>query len=196
MAEYISICVALGICISAAFTDVRRLQIYNWLTVPALVSGLIWQSSMHGVDGLMDGLGGVFLAFAALLIPFVIGAMGAGDVKLMSALGAWVGVGFASQILMIACLLTGVASVIVLLKRGGVSAAWTNMKISWFRLQTLKHHIVLDQPDELRSMKNDPNRRSDLIPFSIMLLLAVLLVLLVQLHNNFHLESLTLLLTQ
>lgn len=196
MAEYISIFVALGICVSAAFTDIRLLQIYNWLTVPALVSGLIWQSSMHGVDGLMDGLGGVLLAFAALLIPFVIGAMGAGDVKLMSALGAWVGVGFASQILLIACLLTGVASVLVLLRRGGISAAWVNLKISWFRLQTLKHHIVLDDPEELRAMKEDPDRRSDLIPFSIMLLLAILLVLLLQLHNNFDYESLAVLLNK
>lgn len=196
MAEYISICVALALCVSAAFTDVRLLQIYNWLTMPALISGLIWQVSMHGVEGLLDGLAGVLIAFAVLLIPFMIGAMGAGDVKLMSALGAWVGVSFASQILMIACLLTGVSSVIVLLRRGGLSAAWVNMQISWLRLQTLRHHIVLDQPDDLRAMKEDATRKSDLIPFSVMLLLAVLLVLLLQLHHSFSVESLTQLLNQ
>ncbi len=191
MAEYISISVATALCISAAVTDIRLLQIYNWLTLPALALGLIWQTAVYGASGLADGLAGVLIAFAVLLVPFMIGAMGAGDVKLMSALGAWVGVSFASQILLVACLLTGAASILVLLRRGGIKAAWLNMQISWLRLQTLKHHLVLDQPDELRSMKDDVSRRSDLIPFSIMLLLAVLLVLLIHFHNDFSVDSLS-----
>ena len=184
MAEYVSIGVALALCIAAAVTDVRFLKIYNWLTLPAFATGLLWQLAMHGLDGLFDGLIGALIAFAVLLIPFMIGAMGAGDVKLMSALGAWVGGTFASQIVLVACLLTGAASLIVLLRRGGLRATWLNMRISWFRIMTLKHHLVLDQPDELRSMKDDVKRRSDLIPFSVMLLLAVFLVLLIHLQRE------------
>jgi prepilin peptidase CpaA len=180
MAEQVAFFVALGICVSAAVTDIRFLQIYNWLTLPALVLGLLWQLATAGPSGLLDGMAGVLIAFAVLLIPFMIGGMGAGDVKLMSALGAWLGASSAAQILLIACLLTGAASILSLIRRGGLSAAWLNMKISWFRLQTLKHHLVLDQPHELRSMKEDEARKSELIPFSIMLLLAVLLVLLIQ----------------
>jgi prepilin peptidase CpaA len=184
MAEYISIGVALAVCITAVVTDVRSLKIYNWLTLPALASGLIWQVATRGFDGLLDGVTGVLVAFAVLLIPFVTGAMGAGDVKLMSALGAWVGVSFASQIVLVACLLTGAASLIVLLRRGGLQSAWLNVRIAWFRILTLKNHLVMDQPDELRSMKEDKDRRDDLIPFSIMLLLAVFLVSLVHFQRE------------
>ncbi len=194
MTEYVPLCIALAICASAVVTDVRWLQIYNWLTFPALLSGLAWQLAVAGPSGLMDGLLGVLIAFGVLLIPFMIGAMGAGDVKLMSALGAWVGASFASVILLVACLLTGAASVIALVRRGGLSAAWLNVKISWLRMQTLKHHLVLDQPDHLRSMKEDATRRSELIPFSVMLLLAVLLVLLIQSHPVTEISSLNYLL--
>jgi len=194
MAEYISIGVALAVCIIAVVTDVRSLKIYNWLTLPALASGLVWQVAMHGFDGLLDGITGVLVAFAVLLIPFVTGAMGAGDVKLMSALGAWVGVSFASQIVLVACLLTGAASLIVLLRRGGLRSAWLNVRIAWFRILTLKNHLVMDQPDELRSMKEDQNRRSDLIPFSIMVLLAVFLVSLIHLQRESFVTSLNFLL--
>lgn len=191
MAESVSICVALALCITAAVTDVRSLKIYNWLTLPALAAGLLWQVAMQGTDGLLDGIAGVGIAFAVLLVPFVMGAMGAGDVKLMSALGAWVGGSYALQILLVACLLTGAASLIVLLRRDGLRAAWLNMRISWFRILTLKNHLVLDQPDELRAMNDDADRRSDLIPFSIMLLLAVLLVLLIHLQREAAFTSLS-----
>ncbi|NND98339.1 MAG: prepilin peptidase [Pirellulaceae bacterium] len=184
MTQFVPIGVALVLCMLAGITDIRSLRIYNWLTVPALLSGMIFQFAMHGAAGLTDSLAGVLISFAVLLVPFMIGAMGAGDVKLMSALGAWVGGLFASQIILVACLLTGVASVIAILRRGGIRAAWLNVRISWYRLQTLKHHLVMDEPDELRAMQSDPERKSDLIPFSIMLLLAVLLVLLVQMHNS------------
>ncbi len=194
MVEYFPIFIALLLCVIAAVTDVRSLKIYNKLTVPALLLGLIFQVILHGFDGFFDGIAGVLVAFAVLLVPFMIGAMGAGDVKLMSALGAWVGISFASQIVLIACLLTGAASVIALLRRGGLSAAWLNVKINWFRLQTLQHHLVLDEPDELRSMKVDADRKADLIPFSVMLLLAVVLVLLIHLQRESAVTSLSYLL--
>lgn len=185
MAQYIPMLIALAICVTAAVTDVRSLKIYNWLTLPALGLGLIWQFSNYGLSGLMNGFAAVAIAFLVLMIPFMIGAMGAGDLKLMSALGAWVGPSFASQIVLIACLLTGAASVIVLVRRGGLREAWLNMRIAWFRMMTIKHHLVVDQPEELRAMKVDGDRKGDLIPFSIMLLLAILLVLLICVQRDF-----------
>jgi len=84
--------VALAVTVvTAAITDLAGQRIPNWLTMPSTVLALC----LHSVDGGMPevflGLGG-WLAGFAMLIPFYAkGGMGAGDVKLMAAIGAFTG---------------------------------------------------------------------------------------------------------
>lgn len=75
----------------AAVADLRTRKIPNWLTVLLIVSGLA--NAAFATSGLGIGMSIAGL-FAAAFIPFVlfaIGAMGAGDVKLMAGVGAWMG---------------------------------------------------------------------------------------------------------
>jgi prepilin peptidase CpaA len=75
----------------AAIGDLRARVIRNWLTLSLMLSGLV-QSFLPGATvspgnaflGLLVGLG-------LLILPFAIGAIGGGDVKLLAAIGAWVG---------------------------------------------------------------------------------------------------------
>ncbi len=76
-----------------ALVDVRTHRIPNYLTLATALTGLGYQLAFHGGWGLGDGLLGMVLGFACLILPYVWGGMGAGDVKALAALGAWLGPG-------------------------------------------------------------------------------------------------------
>ena len=75
----------------ATFTDLRNRRIPNWLVFPFLLVGIVvsgWLQGWHGVGQSFAGLG-LSLLFNGL--AFWMGGMGAGDVKLFAAIGAWIG---------------------------------------------------------------------------------------------------------
>jgi len=55
------------------------------------LAGLVYNLAFHGWSGFFDGVLGLILGFALLILPYAWGGMGAGDVKAMAALGAWLG---------------------------------------------------------------------------------------------------------
>jgi prepilin peptidase CpaA len=74
--------------VAAMVFDVRYFKIPNLLTLPAMLSGLVYHTLSGGGAGLLFSLGGLVAGLAVLLILFLMGAMGAGDAKLMGAIGA------------------------------------------------------------------------------------------------------------
>ena len=77
--------------IVAAVSDLRTRRLPNWLTVPTLVAGLLFHTITGGFSGLGMSLAGFATGFGILLVLWLIGGGGGGDVKLMGALGAWLG---------------------------------------------------------------------------------------------------------
>ena len=77
---------------TAAVWDFRQNRIPNWLTLSAIPAGILWNTWVGGFSGLQMSLGGFAVGFGILFILFATGGGGGGDVKLMGALGAWVGV--------------------------------------------------------------------------------------------------------
>lgn len=75
----------------AAATDVWRFKIYNALTLPLLVSGILYHTLIGGPASFWSSLLGVAFGFFVLFIPFVMGGVSGGDVKLLAGLGAWLG---------------------------------------------------------------------------------------------------------
>ena len=71
--------------------DLKTRRIPNYLTLGGAMGGLGFQLGYHGLPGLLDGLAGLGLGFILLLGPYLLGGMGAGDVKASAALGAWLG---------------------------------------------------------------------------------------------------------
>ena len=78
----------------AAVSDYRSYKIPNWLTVSGMVFGLIYSVaapfSIH--LGFFWAVGGLLLGFLIMLPLYALGVMGAGDVKLMAMVGAFLGV--------------------------------------------------------------------------------------------------------
>lgn len=71
--------------------DLKSRRIPNFLTIGGSLAGLGFQLGFHGLPGLLDGAEGLGLGFILLLVPYLLGGMGAGDVKASAALGAWLG---------------------------------------------------------------------------------------------------------
>jgi prepilin peptidase CpaA len=92
-------------------TDVRSRRIPNWLTVPAFGLGLAAHTAAGGFSGLQTSLGGFATGFGILFVLWLFGGGGGGDVKMMSALGAWLGATMVLQ----AFLASAVATVVIVL---------------------------------------------------------------------------------
>ena len=77
----------------AAVIDGLQLKVPNWITFPMIVSGWVYSAALSpyaGWEGLMWSLIGTGAGIMLLLPAYAIGGMGAGDVKLMGGIGAWV----------------------------------------------------------------------------------------------------------
>lgn len=77
--------------LSAAFFDAKEKRIPNLLTLPVMLAGLLLNIIMNSLNGILFSFYGFFIGLAVFFIPFAFGLMGAGDVKLMAAVGALMG---------------------------------------------------------------------------------------------------------
>ena len=77
----------------AACYDLRTWRVPNWLTIPFLVAGVAFQSFGGRLPGAGRSMAGIALACLFFGIPWWIGAMGLGDLKLAAGVGAWIGPG-------------------------------------------------------------------------------------------------------
>jgi prepilin peptidase CpaA len=79
--------------IVAAVIDGLKLKVPNWITFPMIISGWVYSVALSpyaGWEGLMYSMLGTIVGLALLLPAYAIGGMGAGDVKLLAGVGAWV----------------------------------------------------------------------------------------------------------
>ncbi|KAF0091257.1 MAG: prepilin peptidase CpaA [Fusobacteria bacterium] len=76
------------------FEDIKNKLIPNKYTIPALIAGFVLMTMNYGLDGLKNSFLGFLLGLFIFFLPFIFGLMGAGDVKLMAAIGALKGFAF------------------------------------------------------------------------------------------------------
>jgi prepilin peptidase CpaA len=157
----------------AAVTDVWKFKVYNALTVPLLVSGLLY----HGFRGdLFNSLVGILFGFAALITLYLVGGMGAGDVKLMAGVGAWLGMPLTFYVFIASSLAAGIYSLLLVVLTGKVSETVVNLHIVWLRLSSIGRYLAADDRVEKEVLRSDRRRR--IIPFAAMVAIGIVATLL------------------
>lgn len=119
--------VALAIGFIACITDLRHRRIPNLLTFGAAGLALVFHGAVAGASGLQDAAMGWLVGTALFLPFFLLRGMGGGDIKLLAALGAWLGPGDAFWLAIYASLAGGAMAVAVSLARGYLTTALRNV---------------------------------------------------------------------
>ncbi len=116
----------IGVCIAAVACciDVRQHRIPNWLTFGAAAAGIIFHTAVGGGSGFGGALVGWATGAAIFFLPFALGGLGAGDVKLIAALGAWFAWPDALWLGLFTGIAGGVVAVVVALAEGISAALW------------------------------------------------------------------------
>ena len=167
--DFIPYIVIAGCALIGSFTDVRDFKVYNVLTIPCFVAGVAFYTTTQGLPGLGYSLGGAILGFLILLLPYLLGGVGAGDVKFVMAIGAWLGPALLFPALLIGCLATGVYALVLMVTYGGASDAKLNVQLLFLRLAAFGKNLSLDdQFESVQEVKSSPEFRKRLIPFSAM----------------------------
>jgi prepilin peptidase CpaA len=128
------------VCAAACVTDLRARRVPNALTFGAAAVALAFHAFTGGWSGLGWSAAG-WLAGVALFAPFfVLGGMGAGDVKLLAAIGAWLGPMDAVWTALYTMIAGGVLAVVVSFAAGYLRQALTNvwLLLGYWRMSGIK----------------------------------------------------------
>ncbi|MEW6696140.1 MAG: A24 family peptidase [Bacillota bacterium] len=110
--------VIITVILISLYTDIKYRKIYNVVLLPAFFLALLFSVSVQGFDGLVFSLKGSLLGLALLLVPFMLGGMGAGDVKLLAVIGAWQGAQFVWFCFLCTALIGGIIAGVQLTRSG------------------------------------------------------------------------------
>jgi prepilin peptidase CpaA len=111
----------------AGWLDWRSRRIPNWLTVPAFFAGLAANSIAWGWHGAKEALAGAALPLALLLPPVLLRGLGAGDWKLMGALGAVLGWKQILLVLLVTIFVAGIIAVGQMIRQRRVRRTLANL---------------------------------------------------------------------
>jgi prepilin peptidase CpaA len=141
---------ALAVALAACGTDLRTRRIPNVLTLGAAGGACVYHLAVGGWGGLGGALAGWGVGLVMFLPLFALRGMGGGDVKLLAALGAWLGPGQTVWLGLFTALAGGPLAVIVALSRGYLGRALSNVwgLLMFWRVAGVQPHptLTLDSP--------------------------------------------------
>ena len=155
------------VLVVAAVIDGIQLKVPNWLTFPMIISGWVFSAVSYGFNGelwyvgLAWSLAGTVVGLALLLPAYSIGGMGAGDVKLMAGIGAWVH----CWITFYAFCLTTVFGAIIAIIQVVVAGKAKKHTNQFFYI--LNEIMTVKNPETLATIAAERKSRMMLLPYGI-----------------------------
>jgi len=173
--QHWQVCLVSVVLIVAAVIDGIQLKVPNWLTFPMIISGWVYAMvayQMNG-EGWYVGLGwslfGTAVGLGLLLPAYAIGGMGAGDVKLLAGVGAWLFVQHTFYAFCATCVVGAVMAVVMVLLKG----KWKKHKDQFFHIAN--EIVTIKNPEELAKIAADRKPSMMLLPYGIPMCIGALL---------------------
>lgn len=148
----------------AAVIDGLQLKVPNWLTFPMIVSGWVYSATLSGYpwwEGLLYSLVGTAIGLLLLLPAYAIGGMGAGDVKLMAGIGAWVWTTVTLYAFALSAIVGGVIAVLMVLYRKG----WHEHQSQFWMIAN--EIMTVKDPEKLSAIAAERKPSMLLLPYGI-----------------------------
>jgi len=149
------------VLVVAAVIDGWRLKVPNWLTFPLAISGWIFSAAYFGWPGLGWSLLGTAIGLCLLMPAYAIGGMGAGDVKLLAGVGAWIWGTNTFLAFCLSAIFGGVIAVGMVLYR----RKWRHHKGQF--LAILTEILVVRDPNQLSALAAERKSSMLLLPYGI-----------------------------
>ena len=153
----------------AAAIDGCKLKVPNWITFPLILSGWIYSGIAFGWAGVGYSLLGTAAGLGMLLPLYAIGGMGAGDVKLLAGVGAWV---WTTVTLYSFCLSAVIGGVIALAMIAWRKAWQKHQSQFWMILSEI---ITIRQPERLAAIAAGRKSSMLLLPYGIPIAIGTIL---------------------
>ena len=135
----------------AAYIDGKELRVPNKLTFPMIIAGWIYSSIAYGMSGdgwymgLMWSLAGTAVGVMTLLPAYSIGGMGAGDVKMMAAIGAWVHCTITFYAFCVSAIVGAILAIIMIYMSGNVRKHYNQFFYIFHEITTIRDPEVLSE---------------------------------------------------
>ncbi|MEZ2347760.1 prepilin peptidase [Terriglobus sp. RCC_193] len=157
------------VALCAAVMDVRTRRIPNWFTLSSLVGAFLLQVMLGGLHALLLSFAAAAIAGSLFAVMFLAGGMGGGDVKLIAAIAAGIGLADTGALLMCTVLCGGALAVCMMVRHGRVVESFRNTG------RIMLHHYEngLEPHPEL----NVRNRRNLRLPYAVAITAGTLLTI-------------------
>ena len=149
---YLLIFLLLSILIISAIIDFRSQKIPNLITFPSVIIALLYHFFINGVDGLIFGALGLATGLGLLIVPYILGVSGAGDAKLMGAVGAFLGSKSVFVAFLLTALVGGVYAAILILLNQKKFKGYFKKQLITLKLFILTREFIPD-PEEEKNKK-------------------------------------------
>ena len=147
--------------ILAAVIDGFELKVPNWVTFPFVISGWVYSGFAFGWEGLGWSLLGTVVGLMLLLPLYSIGGMGAGDVKLLAGVGAWMYGTHTFYAFCISAIVGAVCALLMVGYRNGWKKHTNQARLIFNEIMTIK------DPNELSSIAAERKSSMLLLPYGI-----------------------------
>ncbi len=161
LVEHWPVWLVAAVLVVAAVIDGIKLKVPNWVTFPLIIGGWLYCGVTFGWTGLGFSLLGTAVGLGLLLPLYAIGGMGAGDVKLLAGVGAWMGPTITFYAFCLSAVVGGVIALGMVLYR----RSWQKHRDNFMMI--VQEVVTVRNPVELSAIAAERKSSMLLLPYGI-----------------------------